>query len=339
MLQRASVAWFTAAAILVCGQIFCTLLLPNGYTLHVISDSLQTLLLLVCYLTTLPNQVGGRGSTSTFWTLVSFGFALWLLNQVLWTFYEAVLQTPPSSGFWGDMVLYLHVIPMMMALAVRPHRSQEENPRLLHAANAGMVIVWWVYLYLYFVTPWRAIAHLPGWWDQNYNTVYGAANISLAVLAAAALWKSAGKWRTFYAHFFGAAACYAVSSFMASAAIDRGLYYSGSLYDLPLILALAWYAGLGLVARDLRLNSQEQEEPRARASSWGTPLAVAAVLSVPLVELREMFATDIPADMVTYRSLLSVAMTLILFAMFILRSKALRRLRPARLPLPGSVQV
>jgi hypothetical protein len=293
-------------------------------------------LLLACYLTTLPNQVGGRGTSSIFWTLLSFGFALWLLDQVLWTFYEAVLQAPPPSGFWGDVVLYLHVLPMLMALAVRPHLNREDSPTLLNAANAGMVVVWWLYLYLYFVTPWRQVASFPSWWDQNYNVVYGAANIALALVAGVALWKSEGKWRTFYAHFFGAASLYAVGSFMASAAIDAGQYYSGSLYDLPLILALAWYAGLGLVARDLRLNKSPADLTPAIRTNWGTPLAVAAVLSVPLVELREMFVSDIPADVVTYRSLLSVGTTLILFALFLLRSKALRSRPASTLALAGS---
>ena len=321
------------AAILACAQIFVSLLLPNDYPLHVFSDGLQTALLLACYLTTLPNQVGGRGSSPAFWTLLSLGFALWLLNQVLWTFYEAVLHAPPASGFWGDVVLYLHVIPMMMALAVRPHLDQHDNPSLINATNAGMVIVWWLYLYLYFVTPWRTMAQLPSWWDQNYNVVYGAANIALAVLAGVAVWKCAGKWRTLYTHFFGAASLYAVSSFMASVAIDRGDYYSGSLYDIPLVLALAWYAGLGLVARDLRLGSQQAEDRSPTESSWGTSLAVFAVLSVPFVELREMFVRDTPANVVTYRSLLSVATTLILFGLFLLRGKALRKVQASRLKM------
>jgi len=98
-----------------------------------------------------------------------------------------VLQAPPASGFWGDVVLYLHAVPMMMALAVRPHLDRDDSPSLLNVANAGMVVVWWIYLYLYFVTPWREVANLSMWWDQNYNVVYGAANISLAVLAGIAL--------------------------------------------------------------------------------------------------------------------------------------------------------
>ncbi|HLK34751.1 MAG TPA: hypothetical protein VKT29_16770 [Terriglobales bacterium] len=329
-------AWFTAAGVLACTHLVVCFALPNGYALHVFSDALQTLLLLACYLTTLPNQVNGRGSSTTFWTLLSLGFALWLLNQVLWTFYEAVLQAPPASGFWGDVVLYLHAVPMMMALAVRPHLDRDDSPSLLNVANAGMVVVWWIYLYLYFVTPWREVANLSMWWDQNYNVVYGAANISLAVLAGIALWKSEGKWRTFYAHLFGAASLYAVGSFMASAAIDRGEYYSGSIYDLPLVLSLAWYAGLGLVARDLGLNSAAPARRHPERHAWGTPLAVAAVLSVPLVELREMFVNSAPAAVVTYRSLLSVATTLILFGLFILRGKALRKSLSSRPPLTSA---
>jgi len=328
LFKRASVAWFTAAGLMACGHIFVSLLLPDGYTLHVFSDCLQTFLLLACYLTTLPNQVGGRDSSPAFWTLLSFGFALWLLNQVLWTFYEAVLQAPPPSGFWGDVVLYMHAIPMMMALAVRPHLHRDQSPAIVNVANAGMVVVWWLYLYLYFVTPWRQITELPAWWDQNYNVVYGAANIGLALLAGVALWKSQGKWRTLYAHLFGAAALYAVGSFMASSAIDRGEYYSGSLYDIPLVLALAWYAGLGLEARDLRLKDEAAVAPASSAGHWGTAIAVAAVLSVPGIEMIEMFVSNVPASVVTYRSVLSVTTTLILFGLFILRGRALRRPRP-----------
>ncbi|HEU5334320.1 MAG TPA: hypothetical protein VFU27_00075 [Terriglobales bacterium] len=334
MFKRLSLAWFTVAGVLLCAQLFVSLLLPDGYTLHVFSDCLQALLLLACYLTTLPNQVGGRGSSSAFWTLLSLGFALWLLDQVLWAFYEVVLQKPPASGFWGDAVLYLHTVPMIMALAVRPHLEGAENPKLVKVANAGMVIVWWLYLYLYFVTPWRQVVDFPSWWDQNYNSVYGGANIALAVLAAVALWRSAGKWRTLYAHLFGAASLYAVSSFMASAAIDRGDYYSGSVYDIPLVLALAWFAGLGLVARDSRLNYEIEPQSSAGGASWGTPLAVAAVLSVPLIELRALFVNDIPAAVITYRSLLAVATTLALFSLYIMRARGLRHIRsPRRTPV------
>jgi hypothetical protein len=62
-------------------------------------------------------------------------------------------------------------------------------------------------------------------------------------------------------------------------------------------------------------------------------VAVAAVLVVPFVELREMFVRDTPATVVTYRSLLSVATTLILFTLFLLRGKALRRFRLAQAAL------
>ena len=337
MFKRASVAWFTAAGVLACAHIFVSLLLPDGYTLHIFSDAVQTLLLLACYLTTLPNQVGGRGSSTAFWTLLSFGFALWLLNQVLWTFYETVLQAPPPSGFWGDVVLYLHAIPMMMALAVQPHLRRDRSSALVNVANAGMVVVWWLYLYLYFVTPWREIANLPAWWDQNYNVIYGAANIGLAFLAGVALWKSQGKWRILYAHLFGAAALYAVGSFMASSAIDRGEYYSGSFYDIPLVMALAWYAGLGLAARDLRLRDEVSSTPAAAGSHWGTPMAVAAVLSVPVIEMIEMFVSNVPASVITYRSLLSVATTMTLFGLFILRGRALRK--PRRSPLAMAAAV
>jgi hypothetical protein len=47
---------------------------------------------------------------------------------------------------------------------------------------------------------------------------------------------------------FGAGLLYAFGSIAASVAIDFHLYYTGSLYDVPLVAAMAWFAGVGLIA-------------------------------------------------------------------------------------------
>jgi len=55
-----------------------------------------------------------------------------------------------------------------------------------------------------------------------------------------------------------------------------------------------------------------------------------------------MFVRDTPAEVVTYRSLLSVATTLILFGLFLLRGKALRKIQSSRHAIasvrPGSAE-
>jgi len=49
---------------------------------------------------------------------------------------------------------------------------------------------------------------------------------------------STGAWRPVYRIFFLSAATYAVASNLINVAIDLGEYYTGSLYDVPLIAAM-----------------------------------------------------------------------------------------------------
>jgi len=51
-----------------------------------------------------------------------------------------------------------------------------------------------------------------------------------------------GSWQSIYGWFFKAALFYSLSSILAGVAIDTHQYYTGSLYDVPLVAA--WLGSL-----------------------------------------------------------------------------------------------
>jgi hypothetical protein len=245
-------AWCALAGATVSIHLLTSCLAPNSYGLHVFGDVLQSGLLLCCYLFTLPNQVGANRAAA-FWTLISAGFALWLLNQTLWTFFEIVLEKSPAPGFWGDVVLFLHPIPIMMAFTCR---------RLTRATliTAASILVFWIYAYTSFVATWQYVIFDETLYARNFNIVYGAANISVIIFAALCSWFSAGEWRAVYQQFLGAASIYAGASYIASSAIDQGKYYTGSLYDIPLICSFFWFAGATLTGNRVKGAAMFQDE-------------------------------------------------------------------------------
>jgi hypothetical protein len=72
-------------------------------------------------LSVLPNIAQEKGRARLFWVLMGAGFGTWLGAQVLWTYFEIFLHREVPNPFVGDGILFLHIVPMMAALALQPH--------------------------------------------------------------------------------------------------------------------------------------------------------------------------------------------------------------------------
>jgi len=72
-----------------------------------------------------------------------------------------------------------------------------------------------------------------------------------------------------YAHLFGASLTYSFSSYFANWAIDRNIYYSGSLYDIPLVVSMAWFTFAGVTA----LHLAPPQQPGVRKENHGVWVA------------------------------------------------------------------
>jgi hypothetical protein len=265
-----------ACGLIVFVYALCSVILPACFGLTLFGEAVQCTLLLACYLSTLPNQMRGDRATRRFWTLMSAGFGLWLLLQALWTFYEVVLKKDVPELFWGDAVLFLHVVPMLLAFVSRPHTRSEASRR--EVVDAILMTVWTLYVYATFVISWQYVVVDVGAYNRNFNLVDWAAN-GLVLLAAGICWfSSRGRWSRFFFHWCGAIALNALGSCLADIAIDRGVYYTGSVYDLPIIASMAWFALIGFYCATDKQAMMTEPASAVKGSliSRGTGVGIAA---------------------------------------------------------------
>src|SRR5207245_2727164 len=94
-------------------------------------------------------------------------------------------------------------------------------------------------------------------YNVYYDDLYLLQNALLVIVLGLAAWTSSGGWRRLYVNFLGVSVLYGIGSqFLNRAAVD-GTYYSGSLYDIPLIGTVAWMAAAAWSAREWDLQSRE----------------------------------------------------------------------------------
>jgi diguanylate cyclase (GGDEF)-like protein len=301
------------AFLLVCVQASLSLLLHRGFALTACGDLIQCIFLIgICTLVAF-NASKWEGRAKLFWLLMTAGFTLWLMAQLLWTYFEVFLRQEIPNPFVGDVILFLHIVPMMGALAVQPHRQQDEYSARLGSLDLLLLLIWWLYLFLFIVIPWQYTYPNEALYGRSFDVLYLSEHIVFLFCVASAWRRSTGTWRGVYAQFFGAGALYAASSIAASVAIDFHLYYTGSLYDVPLVAAMAWFLIAGLVGR----RSLPGDAPNAPTKTifgnrrvWAARLAMAAVFSMPLMVPWAAFAGQAPQSVRTYRLLLTVGIML-----------------------------
>ena len=123
-----------------------------GFGLLAFGDIAQFSLLFLAFLLMSANAVSTRGQIRLFWGLMALGCLLWSADLALWTLYEVILRRTIPEPFIGDAILFVHVVPFMAAVALRPHQS-EERKLYFSTLNFLMLLVWWVFLYAFIVFP------------------------------------------------------------------------------------------------------------------------------------------------------------------------------------------
>lgn len=226
---------------------------------------------------------------NVFWMLIALSCTMWMVGQFQWTYYEVYLHKDVPGLFAGDIVFFLRGIPLMAALALRPHRRRGELHMGLGYLDFALLLTWWTFLYVFVVLPWMYATPTLETYDANYNIL---AYIQQLVTAAgfAILWlRTGGAWRYVYLHLFGATALYMLSSLLLNVAIAKNSYYTGSVYDLPVMTSFFWYGLAGFLAfrqrQKLDAAMEAGEDQTGKDYLWASRLAMAAVLSLPLFAL------------------------------------------------------
>lgn len=239
-----------------------------------------------------------------FWMLLALGCTLWMVGQFAWTYYEVYLHQAMPDLYAGDIVFFLRGIPMMAALTLRPHLKRSEVHLRFGYLDFVLLLAWWVFLYVFIVLPWMYAAPSLGQYNYNYILLHNTQNLVIVTGLGYFAFKTAGAWRVVYANLFGAAALYMLSSLSINVALDLNLYYTGSLYDLPLISSFLWFAFAGVIAFARREALEAPPHDAISVESQGSQaesvlparLAMAAVISLPLFAIYTLrFAHEEPA--------------------------------------------
>ena len=324
-LATLSKVWVSLLVALVLAQTAVSLLMPRSPALTIASDLIQGTLLLVATAAYLPNIARSRCPTlhiRLFWILMSVGMLFWLTYQGMWNYFEVFKRVDVPDPFLGDVVLFLHLVPMIAALAVLPHLREDERDERIRMLDFTLLLTWWVFVYVYAVIPWQTVQVDETAYSANYNFTYLTEKLVLLVALAILAYTARGSWRQLYGQLLGASALYASSSYVANWAIGHKLYYSGSIYDIPLTASMAWMAVAPLLALRLDLSNSKPSQPML--GIWTPRLSMLALFSLPWAALHSELNTQLPHSVRTFRIVVSLLTMVVMGIVVFWRQRMLR---------------
>jgi His Kinase A (phospho-acceptor) domain len=317
--------WVCLLVGLVLAQTAVSLLMPKGDALMITSDIIQGMLLLVAAAAFLPNISRSRCPSfhvRLFWIAMSLGMFLWLTYQAMWNYFEVYLRKDVPDPFLGDIVLFLHLVPMIAALAVLPHLREDERDERIRMLDFTLLLTWWVFIYVYAVVPWQTVHVDAVIYDANFNFAYLTEKLVFLAALAVIAYTAHGGWRNIYAQLFGASALYASSSYLANWAIGHHLHYSGSIYDVPLVVSMAWMAAAPLFA--LRLDLSDSKPSQPLLGVWITRLSMVALFSLLWAALRAELDPALPPSVKAFRITVSLLTMIVMGIVVFWRQRLLR---------------
>jgi signal transduction histidine kinase len=297
--------WLAAITSVLAVLVLAALLMPRSFGLTALSDIVQSLLLLSATASFVPLALRSQSRLRLFWMLIALGVGLWLFSQLLWTYYEVYLRQPVPGLFAGDIILFLHLVPLTAALALRPHTPRDEYAARLGRLDFALLLVWWFYLYALTVMPWQYVLPDLGAYSRNLNAVYLAEKLAFLVVLVVCWLGSTAQWKKLYGNLLGMGICYAASSYVANWALARNLYYSGSFYDIPLALAMAWLTWIGLSTK-AQAPPSDVRDVSTVYGVWVARCGMIAVFSLPLFAAWSM-SSSAPTHIRYFRLVLTLA--------------------------------
>jgi hypothetical protein len=234
-------------------------LILGGDKLAMYGSGAYFLLLLLATGFAVRNAVERTQGRRLFWVFIAGGYGLWSLDQWIYMYYGAIRHMEVPDDSIADPALFLHLVPLMAAIAMQPHLKQYDRKSYRATLNFLFLLVFWVFLYAYLLFPYQYLFWNPAIYNPRFTILYAVENCALVLVLCIATTRAQGLWRSIYLHLLGASALYALSSTLANMAIDAGKPYNGTLYSLAQNAAVCWFLWVPLHARQPALAQTRTE--------------------------------------------------------------------------------
>jgi len=303
-------SWPTALIGIVVIKALLSLAVKPGSFLVSYSGISYFLLLLLATGFAIRNGIRQTLGSWPFWVFLAIAYGLWALNQGLKLYYELDRHMDAPDNSIVDPVLFLHIVPLMAAVAILPQRNVFDRKPYSAILNTLLLLFFWGFLYGYIVFPYQYLfsssATLVSY-GMRFDILYLLENLALVLTVGILTLRVQPPWKSIYLHLLGASILYTLGSAVANLAIDSGGYVNGKLYGLGLTASVCWFVwvplraqqGLGPEATATRFDSDES----SRGSIWA--MLVVVMISIPIV--WELFRRDESSGLRTLRVLVAIA--------------------------------
>lgn len=306
----------------VLASLLAAIFVPRGYALALFGDALQLGLVAATSFLAFRNFLRSHFQVRIFWLLFFVGSVLWLASNVLWSLHELWFARPVPDNPAVDVLLILKVIPLAAAFLVAPDRNQGSTFRTFGLLDVLILMLYSLYLYVFGVFAFRLLPGALEIYNFRFNLADALGNHALMIVAAIAFLRSRHAWRGLYLIYFFAAACYALASDFSNVAIDMGRYYTGSLYDIPLVTSLVSFVWVALAGRSVhleqsaKLDRTDADSAPKQAMFVSSHLAMFVALSTPALGIWLLSSASAPPQLRSFRIVITL-LTIFLLTLLI----------------------
>src|ERR1700751_2488591 len=182
MAPRRTYAWIAAVSLSVLGvYASLSLTLPRGETLSAFANIVQCLVPLLANAGLLLNAGTPDWRRNVFWMLAAMSCTLWMIGQFQWTYYEVYLHQPLPDLYPGDIIFFLRGVPLMAALALRPHLKRGEMQLRFGYIDFVLLLAWWIFLYAFVVLPWMYAQPELGQYNFTFDWINTIQNMVIVI--------------------------------------------------------------------------------------------------------------------------------------------------------------
>lgn len=293
-------------------SLLAALLFPKGLALAAFGNTVQVGLIAAVTLISFRNFLRTRARMRIFWLLIFTGSLLWTVSNSIWAIYELWLARPVPDVAVVDILLFVKVVPLTAAIAIAPNRNNETYSRAFGLLDVFVLMVFSLYLFAFGVFAYRLLPGAHASYDFYFNLADAIGNQVLLIAAGVAILRPAGCWRAMYRLGFFVCASYGLGSNLSNVAIDAGRYYTGSVYDVPLVASLVAFFSLALIGGTfpqdrLPVPVAEAEPSTPRSTFLSEHLAMLVALFTPLIGILLLSDSAAPPQLRSFR----IAVTLI----------------------------